>query len=559
MYSLLDEPWIRAEDSTGHPISVSVREVFDGTVVLSRVRGESPAQDYAILRMLLAIFWRAHQLGQNDSFGEWLSDSQEVAIMNQRDDQVLDYLEKFSERFDLLHPEVPFMQVPDLSTRDDSTKEITMIVPEAQDSYFTMRAGPELDSLSLEEASRWLVYIQAFDYSGIKSGALGDPRVKGGRGYPIGQGWSGLTGATVVHGKNLRHTLVLNTIEEALKNADDRPVWERTPDGPSIRSQATPWKNYPIVPDFPMGPADLATWQVRRVRLFTEEGRVTRVVIANGDKIPDAGANVLQDPMTPYRWSKNKSTKDKDVYYPRPYDPTRTLWRALDALIVAETDGGFGAKEKAPKRPKNLTSLAEFRKIVPKHLDLELISVEYGPQSSSVASTVHSHVGMPIDILVAANRSLRRSARDAAAKASDSSIALGAYGGNLLQAAGGDYQFRSDLTDRLLSELEFSFVEWLTTLSDAASTTSQDAADAEAEWEQTVYSHVMELAETELRGAGPKALSGRILPPRGEGESPQVISAGSALNQLKRKLHNILPSTVPPSKEELSTSKGDKQ
>ena len=41
-----------------------------------------------------------------------------------------------------------------------------------------MRAEKTLKSLSYAEAARRLVTIQAYDYSGIKSGAVGDPRVR---------------------------------------------------------------------------------------------------------------------------------------------------------------------------------------------------------------------------------------------------------------------------------------------------------------------------------------------------------------------------------------------
>lgn len=560
MFSLLDEPWIRVQDITGSPLEVSIRQVFDGSQELSRVRGESPAQDYAVLRMLLAIFWRAHQLDQDADYREWLSASALSAQRYDKDERVLEYLDRFAERFNLLDDEAPFMQVADLRTKDGATKSISMIVPEAQDDYFTMRAGEELHSLSLAEATRWLVYMQAFDYSGIKSGALGDSRVKGGRGYPIGQGWSGFTGGTVVHGETLSHTLVLNTVEDALKNPSDLPVWERTPDGANVRSTAQSWRNYPVISDQPMGAADLATWQTRRIRLFTEGDRVTSVVIANGDKIPDAGANVLQDPMTPYRWSKNKSKKGNDVYFPKPYDETRTLWRSLDALIVAETDGGFSEKEKAPKRPKTLSSLSEFRRLpgVPRNLDVELVSLVYGSRSSSVASTVHATLGMPIDILVAENRQARARVRAAAAKVSHVATALGAFGGNLFQAAGGEYAFKANLADRFYSELEFPFVEWISNFEGLTGDRTTSTQEFDNQWEQIVFQKALALAETELRGAGPKTLAGRELP-RKEGEAPRFISAGSAHSLLKKKLRDILPSTAASPSAEVTKEKGAEQ
>ena len=205
-----------------------------------------------------------------------------------------------------------------------------------------MRAGKARDSLSYAEAARWLVYAQAYDYSGIKSGAVGDSRVKGGKGYPIGTGWTGMTGGVLVVGENLLDTLILNTCSSALTIPQDKPVWERQPDGSDTREKVG--ENA-----YPQGPSDLLTWQSRRIRLHSEGNRVTGVILSNGDKIPDAGANVFGDPMTPYRYSTNKSKKNMDIYYPATFSPQRTVWRALDALIVAETDGGFNGKVKAPK------------------------------------------------------------------------------------------------------------------------------------------------------------------------------------------------------------------
>ena len=123
-----------------------------------------------------------------------------------------------------------------------------------------MRAGNARDSLSYGEAARWLVYAQAYDYSGIKSGAVGDSRVKGGKGYPIGTGWTGMTGGVLVVGENLLDTLILNTCSSALTNSQDRPVWERQPDGPDTREKVG--ENA-----YPQGPSDLLTWQSRRIRL----------------------------------------------------------------------------------------------------------------------------------------------------------------------------------------------------------------------------------------------------------------------------------------------------
>ncbi len=550
MFSLLDDPWILVDDSDGSQKLVGIRQLFSGEVKATAVRGDSPAQDYAITRLLLAIFWRAHapesipQPGKTFKFPDWWSRTRRQLQSRGKDKAVLSYLDTYADRFELFHDSAPFMQVAGLRVASGEFKHVTMIMPEAQEDFFSMRAGKARDSLSFAEAARWLVYCQAFDYSGIKSGAVGDARAKGGKGYPIGTGWSGMTGGTLVIGDNLLDTLVLNTPLASLSNPNDKPVWEREPDGPGERStvgEAT----------VPQGPADLATWQSRRIRLRVEQDRVTGVVLSNGDKIPDAGANQLDDPMTPYRFSANKSKKDKDVYYPRPYDVTRTMWRALDSLVVAETDQDFSEKEKAPKRPQTLTSLAQLSAEVegiPKVLNLELVSVAYGPQASSIATTYSSTMSMPLIVLVQESAALRSTVRSAGQQTMQAAVALGQFGGNLDVAAGGEYEFDGTSTDKVLAGLEPRFNAWLSSLAGIEPSNGADMSarieDFHATWQKTVREVIDAYAKIMLRGAGPKAFAGRLMFRDETDTQGRFVSAASYLQLLQRKLDSVLPATA---------------
>lgn len=548
MFSLLNNPWIKAVDAKGNQVEVGIRDVFDGSNEISFIQGDSPAQNYAVTRLLLAIFWRAHhpdtEVDPGEAFdhAEWFEGLREQLQDTGKDDAVLGYLKDYEDRFDLVDAERPFMQVADLHVSSGEVKHVSTIVPESQDPYFSMRAGVDRDSLSLAEAARWLVYVQAYDYSGIKSGAVGDSRVKGGKGYPIGTGWSGMTGGTLVVGENLLDTLILNTPKEAILSAEDRPVWERYPDGTDERSTVGE-------SPFPQGAADLATWQSRRVRLHVEGDRVCGVVVANGDRIPDAGANVYGDPMTPYRYSTNKSKKGKDVYYPRPYDVDRTMWKALNALVVAEADGGFSGKDKAPKRPKNLDSLALLAQEVdgvPPVLNLELVSVEYGPQSSSVATTYSSQISMPVIVLLEGSEYLRRQVREAAAITTKAAAALGQFVGNLGLAAGGDYEFGAAATDRVLAELEPRFNMWLLKLAglatEQAGEPNENLDERMANWQMTVRDAIDVQAKIILRGAGPRAFVGRVLD-QSEDSKGRVVSAYDYYQRLQWALDRNLPRT----------------
>ncbi|EFL93068.1 type I-E CRISPR-associated protein Cse1/CasA [Mobiluncus curtisii] len=561
MFSLIDDPWILVVDTDGNQRTVGIREIFAGEVKVASLQGESPAQNYAIVRLLLAIFWRAHSReskvdpGKTFNFAAWFQRLRAQLQRDGRDDAVLDYLEHYRDRFELLDSPTPFMQVADLSVPSGELKHVTTIVPEAQEDYFTMRAGKARDSLSYAEAARWLVYAQAYDYSGIKSGAVGDSRVKGGKGYPIGTGWTGMTGGVLVVGENLLDTLILNTCSSALTIPQDKPVWERQPDGSDTREKVG--ENA-----YPQGPSDLLTWQSRRIRLHSEGNRVTGVILSNGDKIPDAGANVFGDPMTPYRYSTNKSKKNMDIYYPATFSPQRTVWRALDALIVAETDGGFNGKVKAPKRPQNLDNLANLSQYIdgiPSVLNVDLVAVEYGPQSSSVASTYAAQMGMPLVLLLEQSGQLRQAVRDAASVTSEAAIGLGRFAANLLVAAGKEYEFTPAPTDQVLAELEPLFNAWLQNLANFVSEivsgngddTENDIVRLVQDWQSKVREIIVSQALILLRGAGPKAMVGKIVTDsNGEG-TKKVVSAGTYYQKLQRYLDQVLPLTSKQYKNEI--------
>ncbi len=58
-FNLLDEPWILAADRKGGTAALSVAEAFARAHELTELSGELPAQDVAVLRLLLAILHAA--------------------------------------------------------------------------------------------------------------------------------------------------------------------------------------------------------------------------------------------------------------------------------------------------------------------------------------------------------------------------------------------------------------------------------------------------------------------------------------------------------------------
>lgn len=112
VFSLLDEPWIAAVGSHGEPLLVSIRQIFDGTHDIAELRGDSPAQDYAVLRVLLAILWRAHSVAKpagktKFSMAEWFVKARADALEGAADIKVLSYLDGYANRFNLFDSDHP--------------------------------------------------------------------------------------------------------------------------------------------------------------------------------------------------------------------------------------------------------------------------------------------------------------------------------------------------------------------------------------------------------------------------------------------------------------------
>ncbi|HKT04805.1 MAG TPA: type I-E CRISPR-associated protein Cse1/CasA, partial [Rugosimonospora sp.] len=203
-FSLIDEPWILAQRVNGEVTQVSLLDLVRYAHELRAIVGQPATQEFAILRLVLAVLHAATRGPTTDSWSDmWRCDRLPV-------DAVGAYLDRYRERFDLLHPRAPFYQVAGLQTAKDEVFGLERLIADVPTGprLFTGRSGEALRQISFGEAARWLVHAQAFDVSGIKSGAVGDSRVKKGKGYPIGTGFAGSLGGVFADGDTVRETLL---------------------------------------------------------------------------------------------------------------------------------------------------------------------------------------------------------------------------------------------------------------------------------------------------------------------------------------------------------------
>ena len=553
-FNLCNEPWIPVLYVSGQTQEVSLKQLFDESNSIRKIHSGDATTDVAILGVAVVIFFRA-VLENKEEYGElyrepkkWI---QNISLGGSEQLYfVQDYLKKYQDRFNLFDAERPFMQVADLHTSKGEVKPVSRLVLDSESEYFSMRAEQALTSLSYAEAARYLVTVQAYDYSGIKSGAVGDPRVKGGRGYPIGVGWYGTTGKIIIHGENLIETLLYCIDYEQLLNVEkvkgkshrialqDKSVWERElPDtaAPRAYKGGDPTK-YKDEPAPAAGMCEILTWQSRRVRLFPENGRDTGVLVSNGDKWFDR--NTYTDPLTAYRFSKNQSTQTNPVWMPKAHSAERTLWRGVDALLM-RLDSSQIKQDKPAPVIRQISSGKYFP--AGAKANVQLVGMVYGNQSAVIEGTIDESLSLELALLTEQGARISTTVRENIQITMDAAIALGQYAGNLLRAAGKEYEFRPSVTESILHRMEDEFRSWLADLS-----VSDDVSTQAAKWQSKVRRILEDEADQLAVSAGPKAAIGTIY-------DEQLYTTAKARRQFGGRLYKLLNlaySSTPTEKKE---------
>ncbi|GAA1215048.1 hypothetical protein GCM10009665_01060 [Kitasatospora nipponensis] len=538
-FDLTERPWLPVQLLDGGERELSLREVFEEANTIRRLSGDVPTQDFALLRLLLAIL---HDVlnGPQDS-DEWA----ELWHSSDPFAGVSDYLEQHRHRFDLCHPCTPFFQVPGLTTGKDGLFPLNRLVADVPngDPFFTTRF-PGVTRLSFAEAARWLVHAHAFDTSGIKTGVLGDPRATGGRAYPQGPSWAGNLGGVSIEGASLHESLLLNLVAPESPQHSDVPAWRRPPDGPGTGDLA----------HRPTGLRDLYTWQSRRVRLQADADGVFGALLTYGDPLTPRNRQQVE-PMTGWRRSRAQEKKHGEqlIYMPREHDPERAAWRGLAALLGANdrTAATAGREPADFLQPMLVHWLGRLENdgLLPdgKLVRLRTYGTVYGTQQSVVDEIVSDEVAMDVVLLDESDRRLGTCAVDAVAHAEAAVEVLGALAHDLVVAGAandkrrvqGDDKTvaeiaRDQARDRAYGELDGHYRTWL-----AAIAPGDDPQELTAAWQRTARRETARLAEQLLAAAGELAWTGRMV--KFKDGSERWVNTASAELRFRTRLNESLP------------------
>lgn len=303
-FKLTDAPWIPVVTPDFQVKEISLTELFETWESLREIQADNPPTTLAIYRLMLAILHRAYQGPRNeDHWEEIFEDNGEEAIA---------YLQEQGDRFDLLHPEHPFMQDPALPL--EKAVPVYAIHTMSTSQVFSHEHEWSGYSTSLPEAARLLVRLQGVDITSLRAFYVGQSS-----GNRSAVNTPTINAANVlIRGSSLKQTLLFNLIRydpsasyPSEVKGEDLPAWETSYAGKPKKT-------------VPQGYISYLTFPWRRLRLFVDDGEVSQIAITMGNSLPDK--------VSPQQWECGVAYRDNK---PVRLSLSKQLWRDADSFLLS--------------------------------------------------------------------------------------------------------------------------------------------------------------------------------------------------------------------------------
>jgi CRISPR system Cascade subunit CasA len=367
-FNLIDEEWIMVYYADLNETKmVSLNTLFKDAHLIRHLAGDTKTQDFAILRVLLAILTTVYsRLDSNGEPYEFLDLDDRYAVKKAVDEDdaydycealnttwddlwrrgrfdltVINYLEKWHDRFFLLDDRYPFFQalaedVDDKNLQKGSAtslrgKTLNRTISESNNKVALF--SPKYDSnsnkdiLTAAELARWLITFHG--YTGLADKAM---FYYGKTKYTASKGWLFDIGGVYIKGDNLFETLILNLIlalDEDLSIIPQKPCWEY--DAHTLISEMR--RN-----NFPNNLSQLyTTWS--RAIYIDPATNFENAFACSIVKLPCLEQDCRKmEPMT--LWQFSKSGPNKNQFTPRKHRVSESLWRSFGTLAMPTTDEG---------------------------------------------------------------------------------------------------------------------------------------------------------------------------------------------------------------------------
>lgn len=362
-FNLIYEPWISViVNEKGESDLVSLNDVFSNAHKYIDLGGDTKTQDFAVLRVLLAILHTVYSRFDADGnpYENFDLDENFVPISDVNDDDeyeeslmltwqelwyngsfsevIIQYLEKWQDHFYLFDDKYPFFQVTSETLIENkiskpspiSGKSINRLISESKNKValfspkFEQNNNKEI--LKSDEIIRWLITFQG--YTG-----LSDKAIFGKDKYKVSKGWLYDLGGLYLGGNNLFETLMLNLVlvhpNKNIKMKHQKPSWEFAADDKiNAISSTIPVDNL----------AELYTSWSRAIYINPETD-IKKPFSFDVVKLPDLlHEDHFIEPMTLWRFNKSGSSKDR--FSPKKHQLNQSIWRSF-GLITLPTQNGL--------------------------------------------------------------------------------------------------------------------------------------------------------------------------------------------------------------------------
>ncbi len=519
-FNLWDETWIKVKSGGGEVHDVSLEEVLVHAERYTDIAGELPTQDFAIMRLLLAVLHTALFRDPPEEPQEaWEELWEEGRFPAER---IREYKAQWYDRFYLFHPEHPFYQIADDAGLND--KPVVKLNAEMSESdnkkrVFVLRTGVEKESLSYAEAARWLIHNNAFDDASLKKPS---PSIS----------FLGQICCLFAHGRNLFETLMLNMVLEQGPGKpwkSNKPCWEsdRPPLPPNQEKEA-----YRIA--LPDNPAALYTNQFRYMKLKRENARVTSFTARAGTWFEKDDAFVEQ--MTYWR-----EKKDKSGQVPYSYDSPRQMWREFSSMMTQEN-----AEVHSSGLIQWLAGVDSDVLGSDYIITFNTLGVEYGSMSSQIDNVFFDSLNLHLGLISKIGADWRELINAEISRCEEIANTVGRLKEDLQRSAGitesGDknrfYAGRDAAKEQYFYAIDVPFRRWLLSLDPEAY--DETSREKQAEWRKTAIDCAESLGEKLLSEAGRSAYIGREMTVgKGKSEYKEVYSSPKSFNRFMGKINQL--------------------
>ncbi|WP_329886939.1 type I-E CRISPR-associated protein Cse1/CasA [Pseudoramibacter faecis] len=376
-FNLLDEPWIAVMPADGgRAETVSLLTLFREAHRYQRLAGEMVTQDFAVLRLLLAVlttvFTRFDVDGESypfvelderdrqtndvdeddleeDEYEETMAATWETLWRRGRFPEIVTaYLEKWRDRFDLFDETYPFYQVREedferygLKKKKDDKEppdkwkgtekygtlftgsNMNRLISESRNkkALFSPKNDLEKDVMDSAELARWLMMLQGY----VGTGDKGKFRKKGSE-ETWSKGWLYDIGGICMAGDNLFETLMMNLV---LCHPEEKDVWHRQ--RPCWEFEIGAFLDKLLRGEQPDNLAELYTNWARAIRIDLKT-QASADIWLDMVKVPEIiHEEQVLELMT--LW-KTPPKKGDQTCSPRKHTPEQAMWRSFGLITL---------------------------------------------------------------------------------------------------------------------------------------------------------------------------------------------------------------------------------